>query len=647
MDKKKTSKEELERENLLLKARIKELEESYSLFKERREEEIHKDKTLLDGLLMSLPDLINFKDKEGTFIACNRVYADSFNLSTEEIIGRNDYNLHEKEYADLFRSVDRMVMDQGIPHRNEEWSTLANGKKVYLDTYKAPLYTRDGECIGILGVSRDITLQKKKEKELIRAHEQLISVMEAFDEPAYVADPVTYELLFVNNTIKKELGDDVVGQKCYKALQNFDSPCPFCTNHLIFGDNVGKTHIWETRNAKNKRWYRCIDKAIEWPDGRMVRFELAVDIHKEKMSQKSLRESEEKYKTYVNVSPHPIFVIDFHGNYVDVNPAACKVTGYSRKEILKMNLSDFLEPTNKRYYLELFKKLQSEGHISGEFPFIKKNGGLFYLEVQVVSIPENRFLALCTDSTEKRKAEERVLQAKIDAENANRTKSEFLANMSHELRTPLNSIIGFSDMLLTGIAGDINDKQTRYLINVSQSGRHLLDIINEILDISKIESGKMKLYKDRVALIEVYEEIRSSLQHLADNKGIKIIISPELDGKCVIADRAKLKQILYNLVGNAIKFTEDGGLVTIDTRSSGEFIEISVIDTGIGIHPEEVNMLFRPFVQLDSSEARRYEGTGLRLALSKELIELHGGRVWAESEPGKGSAFTFTIPACE
>jgi PAS domain S-box-containing protein len=443
------------------------------------------------------------------------------------------------------------------------------------------------------------------------------------------------------------MGKDIVGKKCYNILQNSDSPCSFCTNTLIFGENIGKTHIWETQNIKTKRWYRCIDKAIEWPDGRMVRFEVAVDIHKEKIAQEALQESEEKYRTYINTSPNPIFVLDFKGNFIDVNPAACEVTGYSGEELLNMNYYNMFSEEQRIQRENNFKNLQLKGKMSGEYPYVNKNGVEFYLSIEVVKIPDNRFLAMCTDVTERKKTEEEILQAKINAEASNRTKTEFLANMSHELRTPLNSVIGFADMMRSQVAGDINEKQAGYLSNISHSGKHLLNIINEILDISKIESGKMKLYKEDVLLVETYAEIIATLQHIASRKEIKLDISPWPENEYAYADRAKLKQILYNLVGNAIKFTNEGGSVIIGTRNDGKFIHISVSDTGIGIAPDGLERLFKPFTQLESFESRTYEGTGLGLALSKELVELHGGKITAESEPGKGSTFIFTLPSAK
>ncbi|WP_321428629.1 PAS domain S-box protein [uncultured Methanolobus sp.] len=641
------SDEDLERENRDLRKRVEELELSCKSFKKERDEEFNSKNILVECLLKHMPELVYWKDKHGKFLLCNSGYAKSFGMTVEEIIGKTDYDISSKKKADAFRRSDEKIAREKNPVTNEEWVTSPDGTKKIFETYKAPLYTDKDEFIGIMGIKRDITKQYAKEKELTGAHQQLLSVMEAFDESAYVANPVTYELLFANRAIKKSIGEDIVGNKCYKALQGLDSPCPFCTNHLIFGENIGKTHIWETQNIKNKRWYRCIDKAIEWPDGNMVRLEVAVDVHKEKMAQKALQESEEKYRTYVKASPNPIFIFDFQGNCIDVNPAACKITDYSRRELLNMHLYELFPEEERIHHKDNFKELQLNGKFSGEFAAVNKKGYKFYISIEALELPENRFLSICTDVTERKKAEEELLQAKITAENANRTKSEFLANMSHELRTPLNSVIGFADVLASRAAGEINDKQAGYVKNISHSGKHLLNIINEILDISKIESGKMKLYKENVSVMEIYAEIISTMQHTATKKEIELIIDPWPENEYVYADKAKLKQVLYNLVSNAIKFTSACGSVTIGTKNDGEFTHISVKDNGIGISQEGVKKLFKPFTQLESFKSRSHEGTGLGLALSRELVELHGGKIQVESKPDEGSTFTFTIPKKE
>lgn len=248
------------------------------------------------------------------------------------------------------------------------------------------------------------------------------------------------------------------------------------------------------------------------------------------------------------------------------------------------------------------------------------------------------------DITEMKEIEGSLREANVIAETSNRTKSEFLANMSHELRTPLNSVIGFSEVLLEGNSGPLNEKQTRYLKNISKSGKHLLTIINDILDISKIESGKMQLYKENISVKNLLEDMFSSMQPLAAEKEIVMKVSFGPDLSYIQADKGKIKQVLYNLIGNALKFTEHGGFVTISAKVNGDMVYISVEDTGIGISRMDQEKLFKPFTQIDSSISRKYEGTGLGLALSKELVVLHGGKIWVVSEPGKGSAFTFTIP---
>jgi signal transduction histidine kinase len=240
------------------------------------------------------------------------------------------------------------------------------------------------------------------------------------------------------------------------------------------------------------------------------------------------------------------------------------------------------------------------------------------------------------------------LNAELD--QAGRLKDQFLANVSHELRTPLNSVIGFSDLLLTMATADnpLTGTQRDYLETIARNGRHLLELINELLDLSKIAAGRMELRLERLELDAMLREAADSVRAQLEARTHTLVIEPAPDHVVVTADRGRIRQVLLNLLSNAIKFSTDGGRVTLGARlEDAERVRIAVSDTGIGIAPADQDKLFREFVQLDASASRRYEGTGLGLALCKRLVELHGGTIGVASELGKGSTFWFTLPRAE
>ena len=240
--------------------------------------------------------------------------------------------------------------------------------------------------------------------------------------------------------------------------------------------------------------------------------------------------------------------------------------------------------------------------------------------------------------------QQELIEKTGEVERANQLKSEFLANMSHELRTPLNVIIGFSELMRDEVPGKINDEQRQCLEDVLGSSQHLLNLINEVLDLSKIESGKAELDLTNLALTEVIEPLaRTILPVLAPGQhSLDVEIEKELP--LVHADKAKVSEVLLNLLSNAAKFTPDGGKLKIRAVREGDWCQVSVIDNGIGIKKEDQEQIFEPFCQLDNPLTREKSGTGLGLALVKQIIERHGGQIWVESEYGKGSRFTFTLP---
>ncbi|HKA61645.1 MAG TPA: ATP-binding protein, partial [Methylomirabilota bacterium] len=229
-------------------------------------------------------------------------------------------------------------------------------------------------------------------------------------------------------------------------------------------------------------------------------------------------------------------------------------------------------------------------------------------------------------------------------EAASRHKSEFLANMSHELRTPLNAVIGFSEVLLQRMFGDLNPKQDEYLKDIYASGQHLLSLINDILDLSKIEAGRMELAPAPFHLPSALENAVTLVKERAARHAIalEVEVDPRLGE--VVGDERKVKQVLLNLLSNAVKFTPEGGRISLKADRRDGMVEIAVTDTGIGIAPEDQAAIFEEFRQVGRDETRKQEGTGLGLTLAKKFVELHGGRLWVESQTGQGSTFTFTLP---
>ena len=295
-------------------------------------------------------------------------------------------------------------------------------------------------------------------------------------------------------------------------------------------------------------------------------------------------------------------------------------------------------------HMQLEKIFISGNKESGEFSL--ENGTYWFVQAIPVTDDSGKIIGILgtfRDITE-RKAIEKLLQEKQVAEIANRTKSEFLANMSHELRTPLNSIIGFSDLLCDQIYGKLNEKQLKYTNNISKSGKHLLNLINDILDLSKVEAGKMELDYREFELADRLNSVKSLLSPIAARKNIKIEINVNKDLTTICADEARFVQIMYNLVDNAIKFSFENNPVRIEARRKGEFLETTVTDIGIGIKPEDQHKLFQPFSQVAAFSSKKFQGTGLGLSLVKQIVNLHGGYVWFRSIPGEGSTFAFAIP---
>jgi two-component system, sensor histidine kinase and response regulator len=332
------------------------------------------------------------------------------------------------------------------------------------------------------------------------------------------------------------------------------------------------------------------------------------------------------------------------GYFKRVNPAWGKVLGWSAEELLTAPYLSFVHPDDvERTRKEGGRQSQGLESIAFENRYRCKDGSYRWFMWNATGFLKDQLIyAVARDVTDLKQTQEALLKAKEEAERSNKFKDQFLSTMSHELRTPLNAVLGFSDLLGEERYGPLNERQHRYLQHIYKGGKHLLRLINDILDLSKIEAGRLQLTVEVVRLDTAFSESVDTLHPLALQKSHTVVKHPA-PGICVLADGMRLKQILMNLIGNAIKFTPDGGTIELAAKVIGEYVRIEVRDSGPGIPSEEQHRIFDAFYRLNQS-AEPIEGTGLGLAITQRLVELQGGHLGLESRPGAGCCFYFTLP---
>jgi PAS domain S-box-containing protein len=416
-----------------------------------------------------------------------------------------------------------------------------------------------------------------------------------------------------------------------------------------------------------------------------------IELERETVRLKDLNES------IIEATPLGMAVFDEKFNVIKWNRGCEKIYNIERKNILNKNFFEIVKYAKERQWDEIFNDIFTTGKIyqlknqkykrpTGKYVFMDATFGPIYQEDRITGI-----ILITEDVTERIFLEEQIrdytdqLEEKVEertkeltqknvelivamkkAKEADMLKSQFMSMISHELKTPLNSIIGFSKLMLNGMDGEINDLQKADLEHIYQSGEHLLGIVNDVLDFAKIEAGKMELHKENVELFEIVNEVMITSTYLLSAKvgsashpsgsplatggkgrdiDLRVDISPRLPK--IFADGRRIKQVLLNLMSNAIKFTEEGSIMLkVDVRENdnGKEVVFSVKDTGIGIKQEDQGKIFEAFRQIDASTARKIGGTGLGLIIAKNFVEMHSGRIWFESQFGKGTNFYFTIP---
>jgi len=443
-----------------------------------------------------------------------------------------------------------------------------------------------------------------------------------------------------------------------------------------------RAQLLEEERKKVKAANKDLEKRVEERTHQLkdANDKLKQEIEERKGTELELRESETKYRNIIENIEEGYFEVNLSGDMTFFNDSLCKISGYARDELTGINNRIYSTPESGKRMYRVFKEIYEKGKPGKiiDYEVVKKDGsiGVFKLSASLLrdrlSNPIG-FRGIVRDITERKRTEDELRRSKEAAEAASRAKTEFLANMSHELRTPLNHIIGFTEMVIDKTVGDLNSTQEEYLDDVHQSSKHLLSLINDILDLAKVEAGKLELSPSVVNPGMLMENSINMIKEKAIAHDVRISLETDGIPEIIIADEKRLKQVFYNLLSNAMKFTPDGGEVKLSANSmstenkglkieksnhvqwidtdggQGEnhenLIEFSVSDTGIGVTPEDRERIFGRFEQADSPMTKRFQGTGLGLPMARSLVELHHGRLWVESDvESKGSTFRFLIP---
>jgi PAS domain S-box-containing protein len=509
-------------------------------------------------------------------------------------------------------------------------------------------------------------------------------VVNALDQAVVIADAKGRITLFnpaadalYGSTLSSLLGHEWIPDNIY--LPDKTTRCPKEKLPLwqaVGGETVQNVELY-VRNAgpDGGRWISVTGRPLLDQGGKL---QGAMTVARDVTQLKGLIESErqargessteKRFRKLLEAAPDGILEVNADGKIVLVNQAAERMFGYTRDELLALNVEALVPAAMRgdhhRHRHAYAASPQTRPMGTGlELKAQRKDGSLFPVEI---SLSPNwtdgvmYVIALIRDISERKESEDRLRAVREqytaelavknrqlelrnrEVEKANRLKSEFLASMSHELRTPLHTIIGFSELLTEETEGPLNPKQKRFLGHVLQDSRHLLELINEVLDISKIEAGRLELQCEAFNFAECVVEVFAGIEQRARAKDLRLENRNTFKG-LLYADRLRIKEVLYNLLSNAVKFTPEGGSIWLDASQQEESLHITVSDTGVGISEEEQEAIFEKFYQAGTTSGLR-EGTGLGLPITRKLIELHGGKIRVESSPGKGSRFIVILP---
>ncbi len=654
---------------------------------------------MLINIIEFLPDATFVVDQDKRIIAWNRACETMTGVKKQALIGLGDYayaepffgerrpilidlldlpsSETERAYKYIHRKGDQIYAESFIQR-------LHDGQGAHLWCVAEPLYDPEGQRCGAIEVIRDVTEQKCAEEELRHSGERYRTLVEESFDGIFVqrgtkivfASSRLYEMLGYGKGELEGLDHWIVYHPAYHEITKERAQA------RMRGEEAPSHYEVKLQRKDGSSFEGEIRAKAICLDGEAGVQVWVRDISERKEAEKRLSDSERKYRELVELANSIILRWNSNGQVTFLNEFGQKFFGYSEEEILGRQVVDTIVPQAESGGRDLGRLMAQitanpkafERNINEN---IRRNGERVWIEWANRIITDDKgkvaeVLSIGTDVTERRTAQEALRQAHIElehrvaertvelaqakkrAETADHLKSAFLATMSHELRTPLNSIIGFTGIILQGLAGPLNLEQTKQLEMVRSSSRHLLALINDVLDISKIEAGQLQVASERFDVRECITKVLGIVAPLAEKKELNLRSQIAAELAEMVGDQRRFEQILLNLLNNAVKFTDRGEVALtaelvsdfkLSDRVLGEAaIRLSVSDTGIGIRADDLATLFEPFRQIDMGLARSHEGTGLGLAICRRLADLMGGEIRAESVWNKGSVFSVTLP---
>ena len=619
----------------------------YLLRASRAVEALRKSEAKNRALLQAVPDLIAQLGRDGTFLDYKSAKDSDPLLPPEQFLGRKVPEVHPPEVArQLMASVEQVL--QTGETQVCEYRLLQGGA---LRDYEVRIVACGED--EVMAIVRDITERKRAEEALLR----LSSAVRIATDSIVIAD-LEGRIVEVNDATLKMYGtadkEDLLGKSAFDLIVPEDQVKAF----------AGMEETLDKGFTQNREYQIIIKDGSTLPvemsatlmkdtRGNPVGFVgVSRDITQRKRAEEALRRSEEYFRLLTENALDIIILLNSDGTVRYQSPSAARVLGYKLEEAIGKSGFEFVHPDDLPTLMNAFAEVIKSPGLTPrvEIRVQHKDGSWRILEALGNNLVDNPtvggLIINSRDITERKHMEIELLEAKEAAEAANRAKSEFLATMSHELRTPLNVILGYTALLVEEASDSLSEEQAHSLRRINSSAKELLDLITAVLDVSRLEAGRLPVEVQAVEVPALLEEIKAETQEVQEQSSLEFVWRVERELPPIYTDPGKLKVVIKNLIGNAAKFTEQGS-ITVDAHPRAGGIEISVTDTGIGIAPAVLPVIFEPFRQLESATAHGYEGTGLGLYIVKRLLELLGGTISVESEAGRGSTFRVWVPIGE